>query len=350
MKILHVLYSNRFSGAENVVCQIIGMMKKVPGVEMIYCSPDGQIREALDERGIAFEPIADLNKSELRRVIAKVKPDVVHAHDMRASFVAALACKKIPLVSHIHNNAFDSRGLSPKSIAYTIAARKAKRIFWVSESAFEGYAFHKSFAKKSEVLRNIIDIDALYAKMALDEKEYSYDLAYVGRLTYPKNPQRLMGVIAKMKALKSDVRVAVVGNGDLEEDTHALAAEYGICDNIDFLGFQSNPLKILHSSSSMIMVSRWEGTPMCALEAMALGVPIVSTPVDGLKVLVKQDENGYLSDDDDEIAQRIVEIATDKALRERLSQDTFEKAKILNDTRAYTERLLRAYGSAKVEK
>ena len=91
MKILHVLYSNRFSGAENVVCQIIGMMKKVPGVEMIYCSPDGQIREALSERGIAFEPIADLNKSELRRVIAKVKPDVVHAHDMRASFVAALA-------------------------------------------------------------------------------------------------------------------------------------------------------------------------------------------------------------------------------------------------------------------
>ena len=158
-----------------------------------------------------------------------------------------------------------------------------------------------------------------------------------------------MGVIAKMKALKPDLRVAVVGNGDLEEETHALAAEYGICDNIDFLGFQSNPLKILHSSSSMIMVSRWEGTPMCALEAMALGVPIVSTPVDGLKVLVQQDENGYLSDDDDEIAKKVVEIATDKALRERLSQDTFEKAKILNDTRAYTERLLRAYGSAKVE-
>jgi glycosyltransferase involved in cell wall biosynthesis len=347
MKILHVLYSNRFSGAENVVCQIIGMMKKVPGVEMVYCSPDGQIREALGERGIAFEPIADLCKSELRRVIAKVKPDVVHAHDMRASFVAALACKRIPLISHIHNNAFDSRGLSPKSIAYTIAARKAKRIFWVSESAFEGYAFHKRFAKKSEVLRNIIDIDALYAKMALDEKEYSYDLAYVGRLTYPKNPQRLMGVIAKMKELKPDVRVAVVGNGDLEEETHALAEEYGICDNIDFLGFQSNPLKILHGSSSMIMVSRWEGTPMCALEAMALGVPIVSTPVDGLKVLVQQNENGYLSDDDGELAKKVVEIATDPALRERLSKDTLEKARILNNTTEYTARLLKAYGSAK---
>ena len=82
---------------------------------------------------------------------------------------------------------------------------------------------------------------------------------------------------------------------------------------------------------------------MCALEAMGLGVPIVSTPVDGLKVLVQQDENGYLSDDDDEIAKKVVEIATDPALRERLSQDTLAKAKILNDTQVYTERLLRAY-------
>ena len=349
MKILHVLYSNRFSGAENVVCQIIGMMKNVPGVEMVYCSPDGQIREALSERDIAFEPIAELNKSELRRVIAKVKPDVVHAHDMRASFVAALACKKIPFISHVHNNFVNARGISPKSVAYLYAARKAKHIFWVSESAMRDYAFRKSVEKKSEVLYNIISLDALYAKMELDKKEYSYDVAYVGRLTEQKNPQRLMGVIAKMKALKPDLRVAVVGNGDLEEETHALAKEYGILDNIDFLGFQSNPLKILHSSSSMIMVSRWEGTPMCALEAMALGVPIVSTPVDGLKVLVQQDENGYLSDDDDEIAKKVVEIATDKALRERLSGDTLAKAKVLNDTRAYTERLLRAYGSAKVE-
>lgn len=344
MKILHVLYSNRFSGAENVVCQIIGMMKKVPGIEMVYCSPDGQIREALSERGIAFEPLAELSKAELRRVIAKVRPDIVHAHDMRASFVSALACKKIPFISHVHNNFVNARGISPKSVAYLYAARKAKHIFWVSESAMRDYAFRKSVEKKSEVLYNIISLDALYAKMVLDEKEYSYDVAYVGRLTEQKNPQRLMGVIAKMKELKPDLRVAVVGNGDLEEETHALAKEYGILDNVDFLGFQSNPLKILYSSSSMIMVSRWEGTPMCALEAMGLGVPIVSTPVDGLKVLIRQDENGYLSDDDDEIAKKVVEIATDKALRERLSQDTLAKAKVLNDTRAYTERLLRAYG------
>ena len=343
MTILHVLYSNRFSGAENVVCQIIEMFRGYPDVRMVYCSPDGQIREALEERGVEFAPIKELSRAELRRVIAEVRPDVVHAHDMRASFVAALACKKIPLISHIHNNAFDSRGLSPKSLAFLYAAKKAKHIFWVSESAMNGYAFKKSVAKKSDVLCNIISIDALYKKMRSDEKEYSYDLAYVGRLTYPKNPQRLMAVAAKLRELKSDVKIAVVGNGDLEEETKALCREYGLEGNVDFLGFCSNPLKILYSARAMVMVSRWEGTPMCALEAMALGVPIVSTPVDGLKVLIDDGENGYLSDDDSEIAEKLFSIISDASLRARMSEYTLKKAKEINDVEAYRARLLEQY-------
>ena len=343
MTILHVLYSNRFSGAENVVCQIIDMFRDEPDMRMVYCSPDGQIREALSERGVEYEPIAELSKAELRRVIDKVRPDAIHAHDMRASFVAALACKKIPLISHIHNNAFDSRGLSPKSVAYLYAAKKAKRIFWVSESAMNGYAFRRSVAKKSEVLCNIISIDALYRKMETDPTEYAYDLAYVGRLTYPKNPQRLMAVVAKLRELKSDVKVAVVGNGDLEEETKTLCREYGLEGNVDFLGFCSNPLRILHSAKAMVMVSRWEGTPMCALEAMGLGVPIVSTPVDGLKVLIEEGKNGYLSDDDGEIARRLYEIITEPETHERMSAYTADKARRINEVAPYKERLMKQY-------
>ena len=54
MKILHLLQSNRFSGAENVVCQIIRMFENEPNIEMVYCSRDGQIREALNERNINY--------------------------------------------------------------------------------------------------------------------------------------------------------------------------------------------------------------------------------------------------------------------------------------------------------
>lgn len=343
MKILHLLASDRFSGAENVVCQIIGMMKDEPDTEMIYCSRDGQIREALAEREIAFAPISDVSVSEVKRVIKEYQPDVIHAHDMRASFVAARACGKITLISHIHNNAFDSRGLSIKSIAYLLAARKAKHIFWVSQSAYKGYCFYNFFAKKSEVLYNIIDIDTLYKKMEADTNTYDFDISYVGRLSYPKNPERLMNVLKKVTEKKPDVKVAIIGTGELEKETKELWRELSLENNVYFLGFQSNPLKILHDSKVMIMTSRWEGTPMCALEAMALGVPIVSTPVDGLKVLIENGKNGYLEDDDDILAERIVEIISDSELHGNMSKYTAEKAKVINDTNAYKAQLKKQY-------
>ena len=60
MKVLHLLASDRFSGAENVVCQIIEMFKTDDDLEMFYCSPPGQIETALKERDIRFVPIKKL--------------------------------------------------------------------------------------------------------------------------------------------------------------------------------------------------------------------------------------------------------------------------------------------------
>ncbi|MBQ9784236.1 MAG: glycosyltransferase [Clostridia bacterium] len=343
MKVLHLLQSNRFSGAENVVCQIIGMFRGDPNIEMVYSSRDGQIREALEERGIAFAPMSHLCIEEVRRVIREQKPDIIHAHDMRASYIAARVCGRIKLISHIHNNAFDSRGISVKSIAYLLAAKKAKHIFWVSKSAYNGYVFHGCFKKKSSVLYNIISIPELYKKMELDTQSYGYDMAYVGRLSDPKNPQRLMRVLKKVAEQAPDVKIGIVGSGNLEDETKALCHELGLDRNVDFLGFKSNPLKLLHDARVMVMTSRYEGTPMCALESMALGVPIVSTPTDGLCELVDDGVNGYLSDDDDALAAGILKLIRDKQLQSEFSNNIREKAEKLNDIEAYREAISKSY-------
>lgn len=109
MKILHILSSNKFSGAENVACQIIDMFGQNKDYEFVYVSSDGDISEVLHKKNILFAPLKQMSVKELQRVFDEQKPDVIHAHDMRAGFFSALACGKIPLVSHIHNNAFDSR-------------------------------------------------------------------------------------------------------------------------------------------------------------------------------------------------------------------------------------------------
>lgn len=343
MKVLHLLSTSKFSGAENVACQIIKMISNDDRFDMVYCSPDGDIKNTLIEKRIKFRPLHSLSVSNVKKAIQEQNPDIIHAHDMKASFIAALACGKIPLVSHIHNNAYNSRGISLKSIAYTFAGFKAKHIFWVSDTSFSGYFFHNMFKSKSSILYNIIDVDALIENMKKDNTEYDYDIIYVGRLTYPKNPQRLLKVLKQAIGKKPDLKIAIIGSGELENETIKLAKELGIDSNIFFGGFQKNPLKMMHDSKVMIMTSRWEGTPMCALEGMALGLPLVSTPVDGLKKLVKNGETGYLSDCDDELSERIVSIVENNDLHQKLSENSRQASQVINDKKVYIDELRKVY-------
>ena len=342
MKVMHVLNSRIYSGAEKVVCQIIHMF--AGEVEMVYCSPESEIVDKmLAEQGVTYLKVDSLTPANLKRVIDQQKPDLIHAHDMRASFVAALCCGNIPLVSHIHNNAFDSRGLSVKSIAYLLAGMKARHILWVSRSSYEGYFFHKLFSKKSSVLYNIIDLKQVWEKRDQDKNTYQYDMIYIGRLTYQKNPQRLMQVCALAKKKKPDIRLAVVGTGELDEEIKTLCVELGLEKNVDFLGFQSNPMKMLSDSRCMILTSRWEGTPMCALEAMALGVPVISTPTDGLVDLLEDGVTGFLCENDQDLVDKIVTVTTDDTLWKNMSEAAESEAQIINDILQYKQAIARLY-------
>lgn len=342
MKVLHVLYSRIYTGAEKVAAQIITAFDGK--VDMAYASLDSDsVWEILDGMGIKHYGFDELTPATLKKVIDEYQPDVIHAHDMRTSFVASLCCGKIPLVSHIHNNAYDSRGLSPKSIAYLAAGFKAKHILWVSNSSYEGYLFHKLFAKKSSVLYNIIDAARIYSMRDQDENTYDFDMIYVGRLTYQKDPQRLMRLSAMLKAKKPDIKIAVVGAGELEEETKALCKELGLEENVHFLGFQNNPIKMVHDSKCMILTSRWEGTPMCALEAMALGTPVVSTPTDGMKDLIENGVNGYLHDSDEALAASVLKILSEGAHRQMLGENARKKFAQINDEEAYNQTIYNCY-------
>lgn len=345
-KVMHLLTGTSFSGAENVACQIVACFNSDAEYEMFYCSPDGKIREALRERNIRFVPMKRWSLSEVKHIIREEKPDIIHAHDMKASFVAALFCGKIPLISHVHNNNFDSRGISAKALLYGYAAQKAKHIFWVSKSAYEGYAFHEKLEGKSSILYNVIDAEAVYRKAAQDKAKYTYDIVYVGRLTYQKNPQRLVKVLAGIAEKYKGMRAAIIGTGDLEAETKLAITGYHAEKSIDMLGYSSNPYGAIKQAKILIMTSRWEGLPMCALEAMALGVPIVSTPTDGLKEIVENGKTGFLNDEDSILVSRCVDILESNDLYKKLHQATLEKATEILDVKAYKNELDKIYQQA----
>lgn len=343
MKVMHVLNSREYTGAEKVVCQIIHAFQDTD-VEMVYTSPDSDnIRMMLKSQGVTFLPMEKLTPKELKRVIQAERPDLIHAHDMRASFVSALCCGKIPVISHIHNNAYDARGLSLKSVAYLLAGFRAKHILWVSNSSYEGYLFHKLFAKKSSVLYNIIDEKEIFQKLSEDEDTYDFDMIYVGRLTYQKDPQRLMRLCARLKERKPDLKVAIVGSGELEAEVKGLCQKLNLQETVQFLGFQPNPIKMIHDSKAMVLTSRWEGTPMCALEAMALGTPVVSTPSDGMKDLIDTDVNGCLGETDEELEESLLKIFRDEAFRQTLSENAQKKFREINDAEGYKRTIMECY-------
>lgn len=340
MKILHLLSSSRFSGAENVACQIIAML---PELEMVYCSPDGPIREALAERGVVFAPLKTMSVGEVLRVIREEKPELIHAHDMRATFLAALCCGNIPMISHIHNNHFDAQTLTVKAVLYRLAAIRAKHIFWVSQAAQEGYLFHKALARKSSLLRNVIDGEQLRHKAARAENRRAYDIVYLGRLTHQKNPQRLLRVLEQVVRRCPQTQAAIIGTGELEEDVKQLVEEKNLQDNVHCLGFLDNPHGILQNAKAMVLTSRWEGLPICVLEAMALGVPIVSTPTDGVREVIIQGENGFLSDDDGCLTDSLVSLISDGEVRRKMGEAALASASVVLNLEAYKNTVLAVY-------
>ena len=110
--------------------------------------------------------------------------------------------------------------------------------------------------------------------------------------------------------------------------------------------------KILDIADLTVDGSICTGACICAV-LMALGVPVVSTPTDGLLDLIDEGENGYLSGDDAVLAERIVQIANDPALRQKLSRNDAEKAIRINDMETYKKAVAALYarciGAKKVE-
>ena len=344
MRILHLLNTGSFSGAENVVCQIIKLFENDNAFEMVYSSMDGDMTLILQEKKIKFFPFPKLTLFGLKKIIRKYKPDVIHAHDRAASCIAALAAPfDIKIVSHIHGKFEDMSHITIKSILYEMATLRISHIFWVSKSAFGEYYFKKRIIQKSSVLYNVVDKFELYNKCYKDKNIYNYDIIFLGRLTYPKNPQRLIRVLEKVKKRKEDIKIAVVGTGNLEEDTKKMVCDLRMEKNLDFYGFLQNPFKILKSSKVMIMTSRTEGTPMSVLEAMALGVPLVSTPADGICELIENGRNGFLSDEDEVLAEKLLEIIERPFMREEMSSYTIEKFESISDMAKYKAQLEEIY-------
>ncbi len=350
-KVVHLISTDVFSGAENVACQIIDIFKEDQNYEMLYASRINSNLEPLKMRNIKYYELKKFNLHYVRKMIKEVKPDIIHAHDIRASIIASLLkSKNIKIVSHVHANHMNMRKLNLKTTLYQLVSKKFSSIIWISNSAYENYYFKKKVKEKSKIIYNIISIENLLKKVQNSNIKENYDIIYLGRLVYQKNPLRIIEIVKKIKEKKSNIKVAIIGDGELNDICREKIAQYNLQNNIIMYGFINNPYEILYNSKIMIMTSRYEGTPMCALEAIALGKPIVSTPTDGIIDIVKDGETGYLSNDDNILSEKILELLTDEEKYKRFCDKTKENSFYMNDIEKYRKDINSIYEKNKCKR
>ena len=363
LRVLHILNSKAYSGAENVVVSIITSLKT--DYEFAYESPDGPIRETLKDKGIIFYPVKETSPIEIKRVIEAFHPDVIHAHDYTAGIAAVLTFTNIPIINHLHNNSPWLRKIGIKSIVYGICAYRVTKILTVSDSIMDEYVFGGHFKGKTEVVGNPIDINKIRIMAGMrneDDIEFvrttqkKYDLVFLGRETPPKNPLRLLRLVCLIKeafgqgienngienSLGHTLRIVMIGSGEMHDQITQEISRLGLEDNVIRLGFQENPYKYLKEAKVMLMPSSWEGFGLAAVEALALGIPVVASPVGGLKNIITS-QCGKLCNTDEEFVFESSKLLTDNNYYIEKSKEAVMRAYYLDNSESYMNKIARIY-------
>ena len=142
-------------------------------------------------------------------------------------------------------------------------------------------------------------------------------IATVGRLTAIKQHRLFLDTVKRVLTTHPDAIALIAGDGELWNDLNAYAATLGIADRVRMLGWRRDLATIYAATDVFLLTSRNEGTPVALIEAMASGVPGVSTDVGGVKDVMGGTDTGRTAPfgDADGLARAIVELLATPALR-----------------------------------
>ena len=197
-KVMFIMPNKGYSGAENVVIQIIkGISDKY---DCYYVSENGIINEYLNKNNIKhIKTEKNLNRNELKKIIKSVKPDIIVATDYRASVILASISLKMNLVSHLHNNPTWIKKINLMSICYWLASFRFKKIFIVSDSIKNEYIFSKFVNKKMINISNPISCECILDEAKKYPNEIQYDFAFIGRFCEQKDPIKFIKIVKQVK-------------------------------------------------------------------------------------------------------------------------------------------------------
>jgi glycosyltransferase involved in cell wall biosynthesis len=257
-----------------------------------------------------IEPFSDsLAFIRLARLIRRQKFDLIHAHASKPGFLGRLAAigSRVPVIFSPHGFSFH-RGKGPTvariyAILERIAARYlTAKIIIVAQAEYK-LAQEFGVGKKDQfiTIHSGIEmteydnpVDPIAIRRSLQVPVDTPLVGAVGRLNAQKHPLNLIKAAELIHEKRPDIHFVWVGDGPLLEAALKAVRAANLHEVFHFPGYRADISQIMKCLDCFALPSLWEAFPLTVLEAMAAGIPVVATNVDGVPEAVIDQETGIL--------------------------------------------------------
>lgn len=326
--ILHVIDALNVGGAQGL---LVLLAKKIPRAdyETLVCvlQPDGTIRELLEEQGARvfcfnrprFSILSPAkfflyfyrNVRDIISLCRRYQVDVVHCHLSDAEFIgipAGWLAGVRRVISTVHYPALlperkrgDVRNYL-RVLLTRLVYHLADAVVAVSADIADNLkSLFRLDQAKIKIIVNGIDVEAMQGIIpdpqwldSVGARPGERIITAVGRLMPPKGHCYLLEALARLASKFGNIRLLLVGDGELRGSLERRAHQLGIDRMVSFLGSRSDVHRILSLTEVFVLPSISEGTSLALLEAMAAAKPIVATDIPGNSAILKNGVSGLL--------------------------------------------------------
>ncbi|MGQ0720522.1 MAG: glycosyltransferase family 4 protein [Candidatus Eiseniibacteriota bacterium] len=330
-------------GVEAVTLRLSEGLARLPGVEVhvVVSEPDRPLGTTRNGNGVAVHSIGGArhlgnllfqlpDRLRIARALRELRPDIVHAHSTHREALAAIE-SGIPAVVTIHGLieqeiALETRlgrrvrGWARRRLVSRVFARM-RNVIVLSPAVEEHYRSRLGRAR-TWTIENPVD-DLFFDQRREPEPGV---LLFSGLVIPRKGVRNLLQALALARREAPEAKLRIAGGfprPDYEASVREELARLDLGDAVRFLG-SVPPEELAREyarATCLVLVSRQETLPVAVQEAMAVGLPVIASPVGGVPHLVRDGENGFLVPHGDPaaLAERMVRLLRDRPLQERLS-------------------------------
>ena len=256
------------------------------------------------------KPLDLLSPFRIASFLRRQRPDIVHTHMIRGNIygrVAALLAGVRQVVSTVHSSKqwMESHPLieSSADLLDKLTVGIASKVVTVSEELQEklvklhGYRYCDLMTIPNGIDLGLFEkgeADRAEARRWIGADENSFIVGFVGRIDKEKNPLLMMEVMKRVFQKQPEVLLAVAGEGRMRDQVADRVRSLGIVDKVRLMGHIKDIPLLLSGFDAFFMCSLYEGHPIALCEAMASGLPCVTTPVGGTRRMMKHEKNGFV--------------------------------------------------------